>query len=457
MAPTISAPAVSPAPGQPIGSRPGAGQHRAGRGGPLSRLARSRTPQKLQALLVVLVILSLAWGALGAWTVGTHASAANSLAHADEPYSRDAQELYLAIADADVTITTSLLTQAEPQPPSTLAARQHFEADLASASRYLADLTNSGGNAQLTAEIAAIGQGLSDYKGDVAIAETEFAQGVIPTGDSAMEVASEDVHLQLLPNAKLVYAQEIAAVNASKSEATSLPTILLVGLIAIAALLVLLWSQRWLAGRTRRVLNVWLVLATAALVISGGWMMGAFAAASSDLGTAIGQGANPAQELAQASIDVGQIRGDSILNVIARSGTTSLQTDSTDQAANVTSLLDTASKAGNGPVTADLAPAMAAEQPWYQANLAIYKLGSDHDYNAELTSVMNASGPSLTGYDKITSSLNSALGAARDTFTSQADAGASAFGWLEAAVIFASLAMAISSAYGLSRRLSEYR
>jgi len=449
-------PAASPA---PDGERRGPGRR-----GLRHLVAVRGTPSVIQAMIAAIAILSLAWGGLGAWAVATHSSAATSLAHTDEPYSQYAQKLYLAVADADVTITTSFLKQAQPvppgqQPPSSLAARQRFQADLAGASQYLADLMNGGGNPQLTAAAATFDTDLAAYQGDVATAETEYAQGVIPAGDSAMEVASEQVHLGLLPEAKLIYDQEITSVGASRSRATSLPTIALAIVIGLAALAMLLWAQRWMTRRTRRVFNLGLVIATAALVISVGWLAVTFGLASSDLSTAIGQGANPAEALAQAGIDVQQIRGDTILNVIARSGSASLQTDSAAQAKNVGpgsgSLLGNASSARNGQVTTDLATAISAAPAWYKANEQGYTLGSQHQYTAELESVMGSQ--VSNGYQRVTGSIGGALDAAQLTFTSKADDASSAFGPLEAVVIIAALVMVVASAWGLSRRLAEYR
>ncbi|HUN31420.1 MAG TPA: hypothetical protein VMU95_05315 [Trebonia sp.] len=447
-------------------ARPAPGSERRGPRRPdPRRLAAGRsTPSVIQTMIAGIVLLSLAWGGLSAWAVATHSSAATSLAYSDEPYSQEAQKLYLAVADADVTITTSFLAQAQPvssgqQPPSSLAARQRLAADIASASHYLAELMNGGGNAQLAQAAAAFDADLAAYQGYVATAETEYAQGTIPAGDSEMEVASEEAHLGLLPEAKLIYNQEITAVDASRDQATSLPTIVIAVLIGLAALAMLLWAQRWMARRTHRVFNLGLVIATAALVISIGWLAVTFGLASSDLSTAVGQGANPAEALAQASIDVQQIRGDSILNVIARSGSPSLQTDSAAQAKNVGpgsgSLLSSASAAGNGPVTADLATAITAAPAWYKANGQGYALGSQHQYSAELESVMGNQVSSE--YGQVTGSIGQALDAAQQTFTTQADNASSAFGPLEAAVIIAALVMVVASAWGLSRRLAEYR
>jgi hypothetical protein len=420
------------------------------------------TPATIQALIALLVILALAWGGFAAWAVAQHSSAASSLAHEDEPYSYDAQQLYLAIADADVTITTSFLKDASAPAgnplPSSLQARQRFRGDLISASGYLAALRNPGGNPQFTQAVAAIAGGMPDYYRDVAIAQTEYQQGITPAGDSSMEVASEDAHLTLLPAAKELYLLENNAVMASSSQATSLTTVIIAFIVAIIAAIVLVLVQRWHARRTHRVFNIGLVAASVALLVSALWLAGAFVVARSDLSTAIGQGANPAESLAQASIDVQQIRGDSILNVIARSGSTSLSLDSAAQAKQVgpgsRTLLGTAASAGNAKATAALQPAISAAPGWYATNAQGYTFGTTYMYANEQDSVISSAD---NGYTTVKNSVKNALTAAQDTFNSQADAGSSAFGPVEAIVIIAAVLMAGMSAWGLSRRLGEYR
>jgi hypothetical protein len=459
MATTIATPPPppAPAPGQP--AAPPAQGHRArqARPGLIAMLTPHGTPAKIRAMLVALVVLSLAWGAIGAWVVATHSGAADSLAHADEKYSRDAQLLYLAIGDADVTITRSFLNDSKPVPqgtprPSTLAARQQFDADLANAANYLAQLKDSNSDPRFTAAVTAIVNGLPLYRDAVAVAEAEYSQGITPTGDSEMEVASEEAHLTLLPAARTIYQFENSAVRASSAQATSLPAVILAVGLALVAVILLVLGQRWLQRRTHRVFNRGLIIATVFLVISAVWLSVAFGLARSDMSTAIGQGANPAETLAQASIDVQQIRGDSILNVIGRSGTSSLADDSTAQSTEVDSLLATAAKAGNAKVAAALAKSMSAAPVWYAVNKEGYALGASYQYAAEQDSVNKAD----NDYATVKGGIEQALIAARDTFNSAASSGASAYGQLEAVIIVASLLMAGASAWGLSRRLAEY-
>jgi hypothetical protein len=442
----------------------GGGTGPADRSGPLRRITAQGTPAVIRALLVLLVVLSLAWGGFGAWAVAVHSNAATSLAHTDEPSSLSAQRLYLDIADADVTITTSFLQQSQPvaphqSPPSTLTARQQVKADIADAAAALAAIQGSATGPQFASAVAAIANGLAVYQGDVNIAVSEYQQGITPAGDSGMEVASEEAHLVLLPAASQLYQMESAAVTASSSQATSLPTLIIAIIVALAALFALVRAQRWLGRQTHRVFNLGLLVATAALVISGGWLAVSFGVARADLNTATGQGATPARELAQASIDVQQIRGDSILNVIARSGGTTLLADSASLVQVVGprpgggGLLAQASAAGNGQVSSALGPAIAAAPAWYAVNDKGYQYANAYDYNQEQTSVLQ---DAKAGFTTVKASIGSAIAAAQQTFTSEANAGAGAFGPLEAVVIVASLLMAAASAWGLSRRLAEY-
>jgi hypothetical protein len=413
------------------------------------------TPGRLRVLIGVLFVLSLAWGGLGAWAVAAHSGAAHAVAYTDEPLSLDAQQLYADLADADVTITTAYL-QVGPgsAAPSTRGPRQQFDADLADASSQLAVLSASSHDPKVTSAVAAIVGELPVYGHDVAIAETEYNQGVYPAGGSFIEVASIDAHLTLLPAARTIYQAENAAVQSAERQATSAPLVLATIALAVVTAAVLAAVAIWLARRTNRYFNLGLVVAGAALLVSGVWLGNAFAAASSDLSTAISQGAVPAEAAAQASIDVEAIRGDSILNLIARSGTPSLSQDSKSQQASFTALTSAAS----WPSSPAGSSARASEDSWYRVNGQAYQYGATLDYAAEQKLVLDTSPGGLAGgYADLQQKLTTIRETAQRTFQASAGSGAGAFAGLEAAVIVAALIMAAASAWGLSQRLGEYR
>jgi len=94
-----------------------------------SRLDTATTPARFRLLLVVLVLLSLAWGVLAALTADQHASAAADVVAVSEPLSLDAEQIYQSLSDADATAANAFLAGGlEPA-----AARQRYEADITQA------------------------------------------------------------------------------------------------------------------------------------------------------------------------------------------------------------------------------------------------------------------------------------------------------------------------------------
>ena len=125
-----------------------------------ARRRTATTPTSLRTLLITLVLLSLAWGALGGWVADEHSSAASAMVTVDEPLSLDAQQLYQDIADADVTVTTMFLANA--QPPA--ASINHYLGDIAAAQTELSALRAAGGeNQAASAALDTLGRDLPVY------------------------------------------------------------------------------------------------------------------------------------------------------------------------------------------------------------------------------------------------------------------------------------------------------
>jgi hypothetical protein len=410
----------------------------------------------MRVLLVALVLLSLAWGALGGWVASQHSSAASAIVGVDEPLSLDARQMYEKVADADVTITAAFL--ASSRPP--LAPLQRFQADVAQAAADLAQLRAGGGNQSLNAALAALSGGLPVYTGYVADAESEYSLGYPLTGGSFLQVASEEAHLVLLPAAKTAFTQENAALTAASSQATGLPTMIAALVLVLITGVILYRAQRWLTRRTNRVFNAGLVLTSLILLVSAVWLLAGFLTARSDLDSAIGQGSQPAETLAQASIGVQQIRGDAVLNVISRSGDTSFSSDFLTTSKRVGpgsgTLLTSAAAASTGQAAALVAAAEREATAWYAANAGVYRLGVAANYAHERTMVIGTGG-SAAGYTALENDITEAISADEAVFQSAATAGGHALDPLLPVVIVASLLMALGCAWGFSRRLAEYR
>lgn len=437
------------------------------RRGRLSLAGDRGTPAVLQTLLAVLIVGSLVWGVVAALTAGQHSSAAKEVASTSEPLSLAAQRMYLALADADVKATTDFLAHPPGGTPLPLADRQAYDADIADAAGDLATLRSTGtgvDSAKLDKDLAAISAGLPVYTGYVQRAQTYSSLGFLLTGGGFIQNASEEMHLVLLPAASDIYSQENAALTSASGQATGLPLIVITLVLAIAVGYVLLRSQRWLTRRTHRRINPGLLLATAALAISTIWMVVSFVSARSDFGEGLGHGSTPAESLAQASIAAQSGRGFEVLNLISRSGASSFQQDITDAQKRIGpgtgSLLDAAKAASPSGAGADAVTAAGRDAAnWKAASVKVFALNPATSTYADETQMVigTASGSSQAAFNQLEADLTKGISADQVVFRANAASGSTSFDGLEIAVIIATLAMVGGTAWGLSRRLAEYR
>lgn len=440
----------------PAGPGTGPGQRRASRNTSRVRRVLLHTPGKLWALVCVLVVLSLAWGVVGGLVTTQYSSAAGSVATVNEQLTLESRHLYQSIADADATITEAFVAGSTPSLPQL----QRYDLDLATAHKDLSVLqAAAGSNPAVGPALAAIGSGLSDYNGYIGEATAEYAMGYPLTGGSLLTVASEEAHLTVLPAANAVFTRENAELGAVNGQATGLPKLL--GLLALAVVtgLFLYRAQRWLARRTNRVFSPGLVLASVALFASVIWVLAAFFGARSDLDSGISHGSGPAQNLALGSIGVQQIRGDEVLNIISRSGTTSFSEDFVKTSKKVDAWLsDAAAAQENAGGVKYVATAQREATAWFGANNQVYVADGKANY-AEERRLIIGSGPgtTATGYSILEEDFTRAIAADQAVFTSAASRGASALEPLTGVLAAASVAMVLGCGWAISRRLAEYR
>jgi hypothetical protein len=413
----------------------------------------STTPGKVRLIRAGLVAACLAWGALAALMVSQHASAAREATATSEPLSLAAQQMYQSLADADVTASTGYLYGRTPP----FAYRQRYQRDIAAASADLKAVTAAGGGPAIGASLSTLAADLPVYTGYVEDGQTYNSLGY-PAGDSFLEVASEEMHLTLLPAARDVYAYENARLTAASAQATGLPLAVVTLAGGLAVGFALYRSQRWLSRRTHRTLNVGLLLASAAGAVALIWMAVALLGGRADLLRATGHGSTPAETLAQADIAALQARGDETLNLISRTGDTDFQADFRTAQDQLSTLLSSAEGQSAASAAGSVTAARREASSWFAVNQQAQKLDKALDYGAETRLVIGSgSGTAGTLFSRLEADLDTSIRAGQVTFADSAAAGSGAFTGLEAGVAVLALIMAIGSARGLSRRLAEYR
>ncbi len=421
---------------------------------PGAQRGRRSTPGALRLLLFGLVALAVGWGALAAVTVAQHASGATQVVSTSEPLSIKAEQIYSSLADADVAVSTGYLHGSQ----ASFSFQQQADADIATAATDIEAATAaSGGDPVIGLSLATLNSALPTYRGYVEASQV-YSSAAMPAGGSFVEVASEEMHLVLLPAARTVYNEENARLTAASAEATGLPLAILAIIAGLAAGWLAFRAQRWLSGRTKRRINVGLFIATLAGITALAWLAIAMLVGRGDLLQATEHGSKPAETLAQADIGALQARGDEALNLISRTGDTDFQADIASIQKALGPQLSSAASQSTASGASLINDASHAATSWFAVNQRLHTLDQAYNFTAE-TNLAIGTEPdgAATSFDRLHSDLNRAIVADQSVFTSNATSGQDAFSGLEAGIIVLAVIMALSCAWGLSRRLAEYR
>jgi hypothetical protein len=431
-----------------------------------SRLERAATPAKLRLLLAFLVLVSLAWGVVAALTADQHASAAASVVAVSEPLSLDAELIYQSLSDADATAANAFLSGGlEPA-----AARQRYDADITQAAirieaagalvgspaarTQLPSSRRASGDAAIGDDLATLSAELPVYADEVGTARADNRLG-LPLGAAYLREASALLRGTLLPSASDIYTKESGLLTSSSAQATGLPLIVFAVLIGLGIGYLFFRSFRWLARQTHRVINYGLLLAALAGLVSLVWLAASFGVGRAELLHAQQHGSAPAQAFARADVAALRAHADESLTLIDNSGDDSYQQDFTVQRALLGpgpgTLLAQVQASGGASGTA----AAAQAQAWYTAHTALRQLDDGGNHAAAVASAQ--SGDSAASFARLSASLSSGIDSSQAVFATNAKHGRDAFTGLAVGMIVASLLMVAGCAWGLSRRLAEYR
>ena len=432
------------------------------------RLDGATTPARLRLLLALLILLSLAWGVLAALTADQHASAAADVVAVSEPLSLDAEQIYTSLSDADATAANAFLAGGlEPAK-----ARQRYQADITQAAiRIEAASALVGSSAartqlpgHLTKQASAAGTAVGDdlailsgqlpaYTDEVGTARADNRLG-LPLGAAYLREASGLLRGTLLPAASDIYIRESTLLTSASAQATGLPLIVIAAIAGLGLGYVLFRSSRWLSRHTHRVVNYGLLLAALAGLVSLVWLVAAFVLGRSDLLHAQQQGSAPAQAFARAEVAALQAHADESLTLIDNGGDDSYQKDYVAQQKILgpgPGTLLAAVQAAGGPGSDVAAQARA----WYKAHAALRAKDDSGSHAAAVQSALN--GDAATSFAQLSTTLSQGINDHQAVFAASARSGRDAFTGLAVGMIVASLVMVGGCAWGLSRRLAEYR
>ncbi|MGW6928529.1 hypothetical protein ACWGE0_00610 [Lentzea sp. NPDC054927] len=396
-------------------------------------LARS-TPGRLSLIIVVLALASLASGALSTWSVVRQERALEDLATRSEPLSHAAQEVYRALQDADATAASAFLSGGL-EPPK---LRERYESDIAQAQAALSVATAS--SPDLTATLAAQ---LPVYTGLIETARSNNRQG-FPVGAAYLREASGLMRTQLLPAAQELYRAETDRVAGAQDEADFPWGSVSVALAFVVALFL---TQRYLTRKTNRLLNVGLLIATGAAVVSLLWVTTVSVLVMNDVADSR-TASKKVDVLAQARIATLTARGDETLTLVARGAGQAYEKNFVDVSERLEGQLDQAKQLEN---TEAVDQAMRHFRQWQQVHQRIREADDAGQYNDAVALIDNPY------FDSLDQDLVRAIGEARQDFSDEVAVARASLAGTVVGVLVLAVISAIGSTMGLWQRLKEYR
>ena len=450
----VSAPTAPP----PARSDPAPVPQRVGRVGELRELAKT-TPGVLVSFTAGLVLVSLLVGLFTALSVQGRAQALDDLAARSGPLSIAAQDLYRSLSDADATANSAFLSQGlEPAE-----VRTRYESDIAQAESALATAVAAREPADLAdpqTPLSVLSRELSVYTGLVETARANNRQG-LPLGAAYQREASNLMREELLPAAQQLYTDETAVLRDDQDRAAGLPVVeILLGLVLLVLLVV---AQRYVRRRTRRRINVGLMVATGAAVVSLAWVLVATIGVLANVNASQENGSEQTDVLAKARIAALAARGDETLTLVARGSGKEFEDDYQKVVGELVrdggGLLGQAQGlATDRGVLGNVDAAIAAQRKWHDVHSQIRRLDDNGEF---LQAVALAINPGETGaaekFDAVDNELREAIVATTATFDDEVAQAGNALTGTVIGVIVLALIAAAGAATGIWQRLKEYR
>ncbi|CAM2748852.1 hypothetical protein COJE103337_01095 [Corynebacterium jeikeium] len=294
----------------------------------------STSPGLLTIVSTILVLAILAAGGAMVYSSQNRQAQLNTLVSRTEPLSDAAQELFNSLSVADSVATTSFLRKS-----TTNAATRDYDAAMSSASMAIIRATSGIDDIESREMelVLQIQNSMPDYLKLMSNAQTHDRLRN-PVGASYLAQASTLMQDTMLPAAQELYSRTSEEVSTQQAKLSSPLWFPLSGIVA--AIIMLVIAQFWLAALTNRRLNLGYVGATGLMLFALVWAS-LSAALTWHAGNQNVQGTvRPLEQLTAVRISVQQSRTQEALGLIQRDYGEDRQQEFSDSMADIDSKLE---------------------------------------------------------------------------------------------------------------------
>lgn len=415
-----------------------------------------RTPGQLGAARALLLVMCVVAGGAGVSTAFTKVDVARVITHHTQPLSAHAVAMYRALADADATAAREFLA---PSERGKAEARVQYDDAV---KRAAAGLTGAGQRVapqSLSADrIAVITEQLPVY---TALVERARAEKDV----ARLREASAGMQSTILRQVEGLLRDESARLDRQYRQVGALPAIALgAGALCLGTLLLV---QGFVFRKTKRVLNLGLVLATAAVAVAVLWWAVAFSLARPKLQSSERRTATVTAALGQGQIAARQARASelrAVASVVTRSDEDSFEANMQILARGVGTeeslggALGAARRFAADPTARkQVEAAVDHAMAWVKAHDEVRALVSTDRSRAVTIALSREPGGAADAFEKLDAALSQAVDDQGRAFRRDIASARAALAGLVPGTGVLAVVAAIAGGRGLGRRLAEYR
>ncbi|WSY59049.1 hypothetical protein OH799_22435 [Nocardia sp. NBC_00881] len=412
------------------------------------------SPGRLIAVGLLLITLCLAAGSVTAATVSDRQQGLHVLLYVTEPDAYSAHRLYTSLSIADAAASTAFIAGGlEPQ-----AVRDRYSQAMGEAAAELVTQSDRGVGPDAAADPDArlrtgIITGLPVYSGLVETARTNNRTGY-PVGAAYLSEASNQMQTTLLPMAEELQTHRSAAVTDAQRNHVRPPWPAIVLLVLTLGALV--WVQRDLARRWRRVVNPGLLLASVGMLILLAWTVIAGSVSATSMIRARDDGAVPSSRLTESRILAQQARAAETLKLVRRDATGDYDRTFDADIERLADLLG--GYPGSAPAAAEVRNAVPALARWRVAHQHMNEALARGDFNSAASVATGAGSADATAQvSALDHSLEQGITETRDTLRGDISQAARVLDFLGAGAMVLGILAAGYVGLGIWPRLREYR
>jgi hypothetical protein len=404
----------------------------------------------------VLPILCVVSGGIGALSAQARVDVADEIAERTQPLSVDAVKVYRSLADADAIVAEEFLVSSEEEKQ---AARLRYGDAIEQAAASLVDAATQASEEGLSTErITAITEQLSVYNQLVGRAQAD-------SDLERLREASGLMQSTILRQTEALQRDESGRLDEQYRRTAALPSTAL-GLAAVC-LAALAFGQLFLFRRTKRVLNIGLLVATGLVLSTLLWWTVALSTSRPDLRSSQRHSQSITGALGPAQIAARQARTSELLALLASDPASDddnfrakmqIVARNDGDLQGVGGALGAARKLASDSAALERVDAALVETgAWLRAHERVQELTTD-DRNAARELALNTeAGGAAVAFEKLNEILSESVDEQRKTFTRDIGEARSALASLVPVTVLAAVVSAVVAGWGIGRRLEEYR